>query len=63
MSTTTEKNKYHKTSLNIASDVYDILSKEAKKMNIPFTSLVNMLLTKESNKLISINKQIQNNYE
>tara|TARA_R110002012_G_scaffold30452_4_gene92371 strand:+ start:4588 stop:4779 length:192 start_codon:yes stop_codon:yes gene_type:complete len=63
MSTTTEKNKYHKTSLNIASDVYDILSKEAKKMNIPFTSLVNMLLTKESNKLILINKQIQNNYE
>ena len=63
MSTTTEKNKYHKTSLKIASDVYDILSKEAKKMNIPFTSLVNMLLTKESNKLILINKQIQNNYE
>ena len=64
MSTTTEvKNKYHKTSLNIASDVYDTLSNEAKKMNIPFTSLVNMLLTKESNKLILINKQIQNNYE
>jgi hypothetical protein len=64
MSTTTKpESKYHKTSLNIASDVYDTLSNEAKKMNIPFTSLVNMLLTKESNKLILINKSIQNNYE
>ena len=56
------KMKFHKTSVNIASDVYDVLSNEAKKMNIPFTSMLNMLLTKESVRILQINKE-RNNYE
>lgn len=56
------KTKFHKTSVNIASDVYDILSDEAKKMNIPFTSMLNMLLTKESIRILQINKE-RSNYE
>ena len=39
---TESKNKFHKTSVNIASDVYEVLSNEASKMNIPFTSMLNM---------------------
>ena len=54
-----KEDKYHKTSVNIASDVYSVLSNEAKKMNIPFTSMLNMLLTKESNRIILINKEKQ----
>ena len=54
-----KEEKYHKTSVNIASDVYTVLSNEAKKMNIPFTSMLNMLLTKESNRIILINKEKQ----
>lgn len=57
--TETKEDKYHKTSVNIASDVYSVLSNEAKKMNIPFTSMLNMLLTKESNRIILINKEKQ----
>lgn len=56
------KTKFHKTSVNIASDVYDILSDEAKKMNIPFTSMLNMLLTKESIRILQINK-VRSEYE
>jgi len=56
------KTKFHKTSVNIASDVYDVLSNEAKKMNIPFTSMLNMLLTKESVRILQINKE-RTNYE
>lgn len=56
------KMKFHKTSVNIASDVYDVLSHEAKKMNIPFTSMLNMLLTKESVRILQINKE-RTNYE
>ena len=54
---TESKNKFHKTSVNIASDVYEVLSNEASKMNIPFTSMLNMLLTKESNRIVLINKE------
>tara|TARA_R100001224_G_C3898141_1_gene107504 strand:+ start:31 stop:216 length:186 start_codon:yes stop_codon:yes gene_type:complete len=59
---TTPESKYKKTSLNIASDVYGVLSNEAKKMNIPFTSIVNMILTKESNRLILINRENLKNH-